>query len=147
MSIVDARGTSAQRSSWVEAEDHEPPKPAVGGNRARSEANRAERRQFEENVKRLAAEAMGDTSTAFDPRGFYVYVLWDEAGACVYVGQSANVLGRLGQHMAPSKKGSLVTRVTLTKCDSRLIMTALERLLIHTLSPKDNLAWNPSTEA
>jgi hypothetical protein len=76
----------------------------------------------------------------FDPHGFCVYLLWsDDTERPIYVGQSINVMGRVGSHMT-SDKGPLTRRVQIVRCTSREQMCALEASLIELYQPPMNTA-------
>jgi hypothetical protein len=75
----------------------------------------------------------------FNPRGFFVYILWgDSEDLPLYVGQSAHILKRLGQHM--QDKEHLVKRVTVLRCPSRSKMDGMEARLISHYQPPMNKA-------
>ena len=102
----------------------------------------------------IAATAFGD---AFDPHGWFVYLLWgDDPEIPLYVGQSRNVLGRLGGHLQDPDKNPHVRQVALIRCDDRDAMHRTEwRLIRHYqppwntvgILPDDELAWSdPGTQ-
>lgn len=63
-------------------------------------AERVERDR-QANAARMVSANIGDS---FDPHGYYVYLLWGaDPDKPLYVGQSSNILSRLGSHM--SKRG------------------------------------------
>jgi hypothetical protein len=76
----------------------------------------------------------------FDPRGFFVYILWDAEDEAVYVGQSANILSRLGNHMQDAEKRGQTVRASFIRCETRREMDATEAWLISKLDPKLNIA-------
>ena len=76
----------------------------------------------------------------FDPRGFFVYILWDDEDEAVYVGQSANVLSRTGKHMEDAEKRGQTVRVSFVRCETRREMDATEAWLISKLDPHLNIA-------
>lgn len=81
------------------------------------------------------------------PHGFFVYILWGTANNAVYVGQSTNVLGRLGYHMSKDKKKLNATRyVELIRCSDRDDMNATEIKLIRKLKPALNTIHHPDAE-
>jgi hypothetical protein len=76
----------------------------------------------------------------FDPHGFCVYLLWgNDEERPIYVGQSINVMGRVGSHMT-SDKGPLTRRVQIVRCASREQMCELESALIELYQPPMNIA-------
>jgi predicted GIY-YIG superfamily endonuclease len=85
-------------------------------------------------------------NVGFDPHGFFVYVLWDHNGSPLYVGQSTNVLSRLGTHMAGTKRRS-TARVTLTKHRTRSHMDKAEMALIREYRPRLNIVGMPTDES
>jgi hypothetical protein len=70
--------------------------------------------------------------------GFFVYTLHGGKGEVLYVGQSTNVLSRLGNHLGETKKRNEVHHVSLIKCDSKLTMNQLEARMIKLEQPP----WN-----
>jgi predicted GIY-YIG superfamily endonuclease len=74
---------------------------------------------------------------AFDPRGFFVYVLWDDKRR-LYIGKSTNVLQRLGQHMGKKNKRDQVERVEVIRCESERAMVTKEAQLIRKHRPPMN---------
>lgn len=76
----------------------------------------------------------------FDPRGCFVYVLLDEDRRTpLYIGQSTNLLPRLGQHMH-AHYGKQVTLVVTIRCSHELEMRGMERMLIRQYHPRLNIA-------
>jgi hypothetical protein len=67
---------------------------------------------------------------AFDPQGYFVYLLLGADGYPMYVGQSSNILARLGSHMADPVKRDLSHRVTVLRCETKAQMDDTERRLI-----------------
>ena len=60
-------------------------------------AERVERDR-QANAARMVSANIGDS---FDPHGYYVYLLWGaDPDKPLYVGQSSNILSRLGSHMS-----------------------------------------------
>jgi hypothetical protein len=88
----------------------------------------------------LWADILDDVSGGLDPVGFYVYLLWARKDDKVplYVGCSANILGRLGQHLGDGTKKAQVGWVSIIRCNSRETMLAREAALIRKYMP----AWN-----
>lgn len=142
MSIIPGRGTE-ERRAWIETSDfgvnseHDATtrRAIFEAWQAEQPARRAERDAFN-------AEVVRDFEGGFDPRGCYVYVLWDQSGEPIYVGQSTNVLSRVGSHMSPGRKGPDVARVSFIRCASKESMCALERHMIFLLNPRLNIALN-----
>lgn len=96
---------------------------------------------FEERVGAALDGIAAERSTGFltDPRGFFVYCLWGDHPTCpLYVGQSANVLNRLGAHFGDREKVLAIRRVSLIRCASVVLMLATERKLIRRYQPP----WN-----
>lgn len=87
----------------------------------------------------LVSAGIGDR---FDPRGFFVYILWGSDDP-IYVGQSTNVIARLGSHMTDPGKRSATERIQLIRCDSRDQMCSTERHLIARYRPPLNIALKP----
>jgi predicted GIY-YIG superfamily endonuclease len=78
---------------------------------------------------------------AFDPHGFYVYLLWgadDETP--LYIGQSRNILSRLGSHMANNDRRYAVKSVQVIKCSGEATMKRTEAALIREYNPPLNVA-------
>lgn len=87
----------------------------------------------------LATRASVNLNDSFNPNGFYVYALWGKDDACpLYVGQSTNVLARLGSHLGDRNKRGHVERVTLIRCRGPREMDLTERELIKHHRPP----WN-----
>ncbi|MEN6544516.1 MAG: GIY-YIG nuclease family protein [Armatimonadia bacterium] len=77
----------------------------------------------------------------FSPHGCFVYLLWgNDRERPLYVGQSANVLRRLGQHI--DERGRQIRDFEVISCDSRPEMDRLEQVLIETLKPMWNTTFN-----
>ena len=77
--------------------------------------------------------------------GFFVYILWGHAGP-LYVGQSTNLLARLGSHMSDSGKRSETARIQLIRCADVAEMSSLERELIELYRPRLNKSLNPDAK-
>jgi hypothetical protein len=112
---------------------------------AAKRTDRDERRHGRHSPQTAAlwADILEDAAGGFDPAsvgGCHVYLLWARKGDEVplYVGSSANVLYRLGQHLANSAKKAQVGWVSLIRCDSPPEMIARERALIRYHMPP----WN-----
>ena len=92
----------------------------------------------------VAGVVAGSIGEFFDPQGFFVYILWgNDPDTPVYVGKSANILSRLGTHMADRKKHRLVERVQLISCRTESAMSRTEELLIRRYRPQLNVAGVP----
>jgi hypothetical protein len=82
-----------------------------------------------------------DLEAGFDPRGCFVYLLWGADDTTpLYVGQSSNVLARLGTHLADTMKRAVIERVTMVRCKSRKHMDRTELRLIRHYRPPWNIA-------
>lgn len=77
--------------------------------------------------------------TGFHPHGFFVYLLRDAAGEVIYVGQSTNVLSRLGSHLNDRTKRRRVDRIDLIECSDRRQMDDVESRLISEYQPDLNV--------
>lgn len=93
-------------------------------------------------LRRMTSEAVArisDPEATFIPHGFFVYLLWGaDADRPMYVGQSRNILSRLGSHMQNPERGPHVHSVQLLRCESKKAMDEMERSLIVGYQP----AWN-----
>jgi hypothetical protein len=78
------------------------------------------------------------TLDGISPHGFYVYVLYGHDGQVQYVGQSTNILSRLGSHMGARWKRDETARVKLIECAHQDQMKRLEAVLIRRFTPP----WN-----
>ncbi len=98
-------------------------------------------------VQRLDSMA-GEIVTAsigemFDPVGYFIYILWgDDAETPLYVGQSTNILARLGSHMADREKRRLTKRIQILRCTNRFSMEDNEARLIRYYRPLFNITGN-----
>lgn len=80
-----------------------------------------------------------DLDAGFNPHGFFVYVLWGADDVTpLYVGQSKNVLGRLGSHLESASKREKIERVTLVRCPTAAAMAKTELRMIRHYRPP----WN-----
>lgn len=76
----------------------------------------------------------------FDPRGYFVYVLWSESPRQpMYVGCSVNILARLGTHWGQKKRRDVMNRVEVIRCRDRWEMDQLEARLIRRYRPPLNV--------
>lgn len=74
-----------------------------------------------------------------NPHGFYVYILWPASeDRPLYIGQSTNVLARVGTHIVNPAKRPRITRITLIKCYSEAAMHETEGRLIDFYEPELN---------
>lgn len=90
--------------------------------------------------KRVVEASIGDS---FDPHGYFVYILWgDDPERPVYIGQSINVISRLGTHLSDRQKRSLTRRIQLIKCCGKRSMDSTEMRLIAEYKPLLNIAGN-----
>ncbi|WP_157251061.1 GIY-YIG nuclease family protein [Nonomuraea typhae] len=71
-----------------------------------------------------------------DPHGFYVYYLWDHLQRILYIGRSANIFRRLGEHVL--KRGIGIYRITTVQCPDAATMERLEMQAIAEHQPE----WN-----
>uniref|UniRef100_A1UJS0 Excinuclease ABC, C subunit domain protein n=2 Tax=unclassified Mycobacterium TaxID=2642494 RepID=A1UJS0_MYCSK len=72
----------------------------------------------------------------FNPHGGFVYLLWGEdPNTPLYVGQSTNILSRLGAHMGDKTKRALVKRVQLIRCSTEKLADTEWRLIQHYQPP------------
>ena len=92
-------------------------------------------------AKRIETTGVGEF---FDPEGYFVYILWGEGERPVYVGQSANILARLGAHFGNRAKRRLITKIQLVRCATRHVMDTTEADLIAHYRPQLNIAGNCS---
>lgn len=103
-----------------------------------------------EDLQRASAEAIAlvagvGIGESFDPRGSFVYLLWGKDTARpLYVGESGNVLQRLGAHMSDSGRRNRVERIQLISCASKTGRRALETQLIGKYRPPWNLVGLPN---
>lgn len=87
-------------------------------------------------VRNTVSSRIGD---AFDPHGFYVYLLWGEdPDTPLYIGLSRNVLGRLGAHMNNADRRDQIRSVQLIKCSGESTMKRTEAALIREYRPPLN---------
>ncbi|HUZ52658.1 MAG TPA: GIY-YIG nuclease family protein [Streptosporangiaceae bacterium] len=92
------------------------------------------------NKLRIRSELLASDGDGIDPAGFYVYLLWQvqDDTTPVYVGQSGNILARLGTHLGNTEKRAGIGWVTLIRCTSERAMMRREADLIRKYRP----AWN-----
>lgn len=121
------------RARYVSTDGHE---------RSKSFARRFDAEQFlaMKAKLRVRAELLASDGDGVDPAGYYVYLLWGVQGddVPVYVGQSGNILHRLGNHLGDAGKRAGVGWITLIRCTSELAMVRREGELIRKYRP----AWN-----
>lgn len=77
--------------------------------------------------------------------GFFVYALFtaEQGEEPAYIGQSTNVLGRVGNHLRNPERAPLITRIAVLPCSSKAEMAKLERSLIAQYCPPWNLVSLP----
>lgn len=94
--------------------------------------------EFDESV--LGADMANHllSQDGLDPHGFFVYSIWAQDDVPLYVGQSRNVLSRVGSHMGGRFKKVGVKRVRFNKFAHQYEMAEAERMLIKELQPKFN---------
>lgn len=89
-----------------------------------------------QRLRHTVSARIGD---AFDPHGFYVYILWgDDPDTPLYIGQSRNVLGRLGSHMQAADRRHDIRTIQLLKCSGKRTMDRTEAALIREYRPPLN---------
>lgn len=87
------------------------------------------------------ADAHAEPLAAFDPHGCFTYCLWgDDPQRPLYVGQSTNILARLGSHLGDGLKRPHIQRVTVTRHDGPEAMCRAEAGLIALHQPPWNRA-------
>ena len=113
-----------------------------GQERAKCFDRRVDAQQFlaMKEKLRVRAELLTADGDGIDPAGYYVYLLWGVQGddVPVYVGRSANILHRLGNHLGDAGKRAGVGWITLIRCTSEMAMVRREGELIRKYRP----AWN-----
>src|SRR5208283_4700464 len=92
-------------------------------------------------ARRIETTGIGEV---FDPEGYFVYILWGADERPIYVGQSTNILSRLGSHLGDRTKRRLITKVQLVRCATRHVMDITEDDLIAHYRPQLNIAGNCS---
>lgn len=101
---------------------------------------RMDNRQERDRRTRLRHTVSSRIGDSFDPHGYYVYLLWgDDESTPIYIGQSRNVLSRLGSHMQNSEKRYSVRSVQLIKCSGQATMNRTESALIREYKPPMNI--------
>ncbi len=87
-------------------------------------------------MRNTVSSRIGD---AFDPHGFYVYLLWgDDPDTPLYIGLSRNVLSRLGAHMGNPDRRDRIKSVQLIRCSGEATMKRTEAALIREYGPPLN---------
>lgn len=128
---ADAMAVESLVERWIAKEE-------AAERRAEKEAKL--RQAFARNV----VESV-ESNNHFDPHGWFVYLLWgSDPEAPIYVGQSRNILSRLGSHLQDSAKRKMVKRVQLIRCKSAGDMDRLELQLIREYRPRLNVAMVPN---
>ena len=104
-------------------------------------AERSEDRRAKDAQAALQrAVSLNMVEHTFDPHGYFVYLLWgDSEDTPLYVGQSTNILGRLGQHMQAPDRRHRVRRVQVLRCRGKADMDRTERRLIACYQPPLNI--------
>lgn len=82
-------------------------------------------------------------TNGFDPKGYFVYLLVAANGDILYVGQSENVLGRIGSHLSDRKKYRQIHTIHLIRCRLHRQMMRLEAGLIAKHCPPWNTVGVP----
>jgi hypothetical protein len=75
------------------------------------------------------------------PNGYFVYFLYGTDDELLYVGQSANILARLGQHV--KKLGRRISRIETTQYSTAWQMMRAERDAITSMNPVLNIRGKP----
>ena len=123
---------------------------ADGRQHAKSFARQRDAKQFVvmREKSRVRAKLLPLAGDGIDPTGFYVYLLWAVQGddKPLYVGQSANLLARLGAHLGNGSKRSKVGWVTYHRCASEQAMIRREGELIRRYRPPWNLRIPPEQQ-
>jgi hypothetical protein len=116
-------------------------KVAAEAHHIATRALRSASRTMAEGLAGIAVEGMGD---GFDPAGFFVYLLWEskDAPKPIYVGQSMNILSRLGSHLTDRSRRYRIRWVTLFRCESASQMGETEHRLIRHYRPELNIIMN-----
>jgi hypothetical protein len=112
-------------------------RPGARGARARAIAAKHPLQATARRIRRRRIEEVDLASSVLDPRGFFVYLLLDDEATPFYIGQSRNILGRLGTHTA--RFGRRICGVRLIRCESRADMDATESVLIRQHQPVENI--------
>jgi hypothetical protein len=76
---------------------------------------------------------------AFNQQGFFVYLLIGHHDKPIYIGQSTNILSRLGSHMSGNKR-ELTSKVQIIRCRNKKSMNLTESILIKQHQPMLNVA-------
>ena len=88
-------------------------------------------------VGRIVEQGLNDR---FNPHGFFVYLLWGtDENTPIYVGQSSNVLSRLGSHLGNREKRQLTRHVQIMRCANKSAMDRTEGALIRRYQPPLNV--------
>lgn len=91
----------------------------------------------------LKQVVLGKGRPRIDPHGFHVYLLWGESKERpIYIGQSTNILARLGSHMGGEKR-PLTRAVEILRLNSFSEMAATEKRLIMKFQPPLNTVFVP----
>lgn len=99
------------------------------------------RQEIRSAAKRMVRESVG---TEFNPNGFFVYQLIGANDEVLYVGQSENVMSRIGSRLYDPLKRGAIERVRLVRCLTREDMNKLELTLIAEFCPRWNILGVPA---
>lgn len=86
----------------------------------------------------LTAEGV---AKGMSPRGCFIYMLWGRKGdkTPIYVGKSANIFARIGDHMRDPARKKHIGWVTLIRCENIARMDKAERYWIRHYQPVLNI--------
>jgi hypothetical protein len=103
-----------------------------------------QRRQARAAARFARLESARFTEDGFDPRGWFVYLLWTgkDAECPLYVGKTGNMLARPGAHFG-REWGAEVGWVTFVRCASERDALAAESVLITRYLPPWNVRGKP----
>ena len=139
--VLDYNADRKERAARVEAErlrQAQAAKDSIRNHLAKLKVNDTAGFERVRNCTQALLQNFGQIEM-FDPHGFCVYLLWgDDEDRPIYVGQSVNVMGRVGSHMT-SDKGPLTRKVQIVRCSSREQMCELESSLIELYQPPMNI--------
>jgi predicted GIY-YIG superfamily endonuclease len=157
MLMIDIDPRHGGHRSWASLEKRYGPFPecmirsaqeTIAGliERERLAASEQTAKRFYERIEKIKRSAAVNTvaegiSDTFDPHGCFVYLLWgDDDKTPIYVGQSTNILSRLGSHLGQWDKKTMTRRVQLIRCADRAVMESTEQALIREYQPLLNIA-------
>lgn len=148
---IDRMPSGNYRVRWT---DENGKRACKGGFRSMADARAFQRRVLDDGGKQRAQpdplwakmlrEQLGNRASIelaeFNPQGFFVYLLWPaRMDKPFYIGQSINVLARVGAHMANPDRRHRVERVTLVRCHDEQTMLETEARLIQFYEPELNV--------